>query len=81
MITGFLPQEILGTSIYEYIHSEDLNEFAEAHRLMLQLFSSGNITKVILHVSLVEKQVLNKPSIIFRHFFLYFRFFIPPIGE
>ncbi|XP_065200906.1 protein cycle isoform X3 [Planococcus citri] len=45
LITGFLSQEILGTSIYEYIHSEDVNEFAEAHRSMLQPFNCSNTIK------------------------------------
>ncbi|XKL65222.1 hypothetical protein PGB90_008642 [Kerria lacca] len=36
IITGYLPQEVLGTNMYDYIHSEDLKEFAESHCFMLQ---------------------------------------------
>lgn len=32
---GFLPQELLGTSMYEYFHREDIPGLAEAHKLAL----------------------------------------------
>ncbi|KAJ7323770.1 hypothetical protein OS493_030558 [Desmophyllum pertusum] len=35
-ITGFLPQEMIGTSGYEYFHQEDLHSIAVAHRRTLQ---------------------------------------------
>ncbi|PFX23662.1 protein cycle-like [Stylophora pistillata] len=39
-ITGYLPQELIGSSGYEYFHQEDLNSIAISHRRALQ----GEIT-------------------------------------
>ncbi|XP_058838133.1 basic helix-loop-helix ARNT-like protein 1 isoform X2 [Topomyia yanbarensis] len=33
---GFLPQELLGTSMYEYYHHEDIPALAESHKAALQ---------------------------------------------
>lgn len=32
---GFLPQELLGTSMYEYYHHEDIAAMAESHKMAL----------------------------------------------
>lgn len=36
LVLGFLPQELLGTSMYEYFHHEDISSLAESHKLALQ---------------------------------------------
>lgn len=36
LILGFLPQELLGTSMYEYYHHEDIDAIAECHKCALQ---------------------------------------------
>ncbi|XP_077301780.1 basic helix-loop-helix ARNT-like protein cyc isoform X2 [Arctopsyche grandis] len=35
LVLGFLPQELLGTSMYEYYHPEDIPTLAEIHKLSL----------------------------------------------
>ena len=30
-ITGYMPFEVLGTSVYDYIHEDDLTVYAKAH--------------------------------------------------
>ncbi|GLG98698.1 Period circadian protein [Gryllus bimaculatus] len=36
LVLGFLPQELHGTSMYEYYHHEDISLLAEAHKVALQ---------------------------------------------
>lgn len=33
---GLLPQELLGTSMYEYYHVDDINSLTEVHKSALQ---------------------------------------------
>ncbi|KAL1116991.1 hypothetical protein AAG570_004319 [Ranatra chinensis] len=36
LVLGFLPQELLGTSMYEYYYHDDICHLADAHKLALQ---------------------------------------------
>ncbi|KAJ8924627.1 hypothetical protein NQ315_000777 [Exocentrus adspersus] len=36
LVLGFLPQELLGTSMYEYYHQDDIQSLAECHKTALQ---------------------------------------------
>lgn len=35
-IVGFLPQELLGTSMYEYFHQDDIARLVDVHKATLQ---------------------------------------------
>ncbi|XP_030766085.1 aryl hydrocarbon receptor nuclear translocator-like protein 1 isoform X2 [Sitophilus oryzae] len=36
LILGFVPQELLGTSMYEYYHQDDISAVAERHKMALK---------------------------------------------
>ncbi|XP_046750946.1 aryl hydrocarbon receptor nuclear translocator-like protein 1 isoform X2 [Diprion similis] len=36
LVLGFLPQELLGTNMYEYYHHDDIPHLAESHKAALQ---------------------------------------------
>ncbi|XP_054732940.1 protein cycle [Anastrepha obliqua] len=36
LVIGFLPQEMLGTSFYDYFHHEDIPALAESHKMVIQ---------------------------------------------
>lgn len=36
LVLGFLPQELLGTSMYEYYHHDDIPAMAECHKIALK---------------------------------------------
>ncbi|XP_008556124.1 basic helix-loop-helix ARNT-like protein 1 isoform X1 [Microplitis demolitor] len=42
IVLGFLPQELLGTSMYEYYHHDDIPHLAESHKAALK--SSERVT-------------------------------------
>lgn len=37
VILAYVPQELLGTSFYEYCHEDDIAHLAECHRQGMQL--------------------------------------------
>lgn len=45
LVLGFLPQELLGTSMYEYYHHEDIPAIAESHKAALQ--STEKVTTLV----------------------------------
>lgn len=45
-IVGFLPQELLGTSMYEYFHQDDIARLVDVHKATLQESKSKD-TEVI----------------------------------
>lgn len=47
LVLGFLPQELLGTSMYEYYHHDDIPHLAESHKAALQ--ASETVTTQVSH--------------------------------
>lgn len=42
MVLGFLPQELVGSSMYEYYHAEDISYIAECHKCALQSIKASS---------------------------------------
>lgn len=42
-MVGFLPQELLGTSMYEYYHEDDIPAIAESHKATLTSTESVSV--------------------------------------
>lgn len=47
-VLGFLPQELLGTSMYEYYHHDDIPHLAASHKAALQ--TSERVTTQVISV-------------------------------
>lgn len=48
-VLGFLPQELLGTSMYEYYHHDDISHLAESHKAALQ--TTERVTTQVIDIS------------------------------
>ena len=57
---GFLPQELLGTSMYEYYHHEDISALAESHKVALQ--STDKVTTPIYRLRTKDNGFINVQS-------------------
>lgn len=49
LVVGYLPQELLGTSMYEYFSHEDITHLANSHKLALQA-SQPLLTQVFIFI-------------------------------
>ncbi len=57
LILGFLPQELLGTSMYEYYHHEDIVALAESHKSALR--SNEKVTTSIYRLRTKDHGFIN----------------------
>ena len=57
--TGYLPQEILGTNIYEYIHPEDVANVSFTHQYLSQ-FASGTAMSNVCIFFMSESLIYNR---------------------
>uniref|UniRef100_A0A4W4GA08 Aryl hydrocarbon receptor nuclear translocator-like 1a n=1 Tax=Electrophorus electricus TaxID=8005 RepID=A0A4W4GA08_ELEEL len=67
-ILGYLPQELLGTSFYEYFHQDDIGHLAECHRQVLHMREKINTNcykfkiKDGSFITLRSRWFINNPS-------------------
>lgn len=54
---GFLPQELLGTSMYEYYHHDDIPHLAESHKAALQI--SERVTTQVINIDYLQSLFCN----------------------
>lgn len=60
LVLGFLPQELLGTSMYEYFHHKDIAGVAESHKAALQ--SAEKITTPVYGLRTKHNGFINVQS-------------------
>lgn len=58
---GFLPQELLGTSMYEYYHHDDIPHLAESHKAALQ--TPERITTQVINMNHLQSLFCNDTRI------------------
>lgn len=56
-VLGFLPQELLGTSMYEYYHHDDIPHLAESHKAALQ--TSERVTTQVINIDYLQSLFCN----------------------
>lgn len=56
LVLGFLPQELLGTSMYEYYHPDDIPALAEAHKTALQ--GTEKITTIVYRLRVKDRNYI-----------------------